>query len=395
MGISSMPILFGNIFLIIAFVLTFFIFLFRGKKLDRLIIIYSLVFLVLFMFHILAFNQFLYPILIAYYMRIFYGYFTVKIVGPGIDTLIINQMYVFSIISIIITGIFALSPTAIDYAYANLCTLADEITYFQPNRKHFIIYTMELGWNVDFPRNSGPFWEPGGFSVFLYLAFVFNLIKEKSFFNKKNIVFLITLISTQSTTGYLAFFIFGIVYVVVNKRISYSIVLAPILLAAAIFAYTNVDFLGDKIDNMVQDSQKENRKQIYTRVVSGQINLERFFSSPIFGIGRFYEIDDDSNPGNNGTTLLLAEFGLVGFLFYFANMFRSYKNYCIENKFDPKLPIAIIIGWLVLGYSQGLFQKPFFYALSFMFLFDGYAKHTMESKILNFKKKVFPQIAER
>lgn len=368
MGVSSMPILFGNEFLIAGFLLTTVIFIMKSKRFDRVIVSYNLVFLALFTMQILAYDRFILGILLAYFMRIYFAYFTVKIIGPNIDRYIVNQIYFFSIISLIVTGVIFANPGVADYIFANVTPLFDQITIFQPNRQHFIIYTMELGWKVEIPRNSGPFWEPGGFSVFLFVALTFNIIRDKKFFNKKNTIFLIALLTTQSTTAYLAFFIFICIYILISYRSIYSFILMPLLIFIFLNIYTQLDFMEEKVNKMYTDSQNARTEKVYSRFVSGKINMENFSSSPIFGIGRFFSIKDDENTGNNGTTLLLAEFGAVGFSYYFVMMFLSYRKYCKRYNFNPYFPLAIIAGLLVLGYSQGIFQKPFFMALCFMYL---------------------------
>jgi hypothetical protein len=368
MGVSSMPILFGNEFLIAGFVLTTIIFVMKSKRFDRVIVSYNLVFLALFGLHLLAYDKFILGIIVAYFMRIYFAYFTVKIIGRDIDKYIVNQIYFFSIISLIITFLIFINPSLADFIYSNITPVFDKITLFQPNRQHFIIYTMELGYKVEIPRNSGPFWEPGGFSVFLFIALTFNLIRDKKFFNKKNTIFLIALLTTQSTTAYLAFFIFVCIYILISYRSIYSFIMMPVLIFIFLNLYTNLNFMEEKVDKMYKDSQKAGTEKVYSRIVSGKINMENFYSSPIFGIGRFFQVADDQNTGNNGTTLLLAEFGAVGFGYYFIMMFLSYRKYCRRYNFNSYFPLAIIAGLLVLGYSQGIFQKPFFMALCFMFM---------------------------
>ncbi|MBS1492822.1 MAG: hypothetical protein JST55_04910 [Bacteroidetes bacterium] len=379
MGVSSMPILFGNEYLIVGFFLSMLIFIGKGKRFDRVIVSYNLVFLALFGLHVLAYDKFILSIIVAYFMRIYFAYFTVKIIGSQIDRYIVNQIYFFSVISLIVTGLIFANPGLADYIFANITPWFDKITIFQPNRQHFIIYTMELGWKVEIPRNSGPFWEPGGFSVFLFIALTFNIVRNKKFFNKKNIIFLIAILTTQSTTAYLAFFIFICIYILISYRSIYSFILMPLLIFIFLNLYSRLDFMEEKVNKMYSDSKKAGTEKVYSRIVSGQINLNNFFSSPIFGIGRFFQVSDEENTGNNGTTLLLAEFGLVGFSYYFLMMFLSYRAYCRKHKFNTLFPFAILAGMLVLGYSQGLFQKPFFMALCFMFLvrFDN---HTFWAK---------------
>ncbi len=389
MGVSSMPILFGNEFLIAGFVLTTIIFIMKSKRFDRVIVSYNLVFLALFGLHLLAYDKFILGIIVAYFMRIYFAYFTVKIIGRDIDKYIVNQIYFFSIISLIITFLIFINPSLADFIYSNITPLFDKITLFQPNRQHFIIYTMELGYKVEIPRNSGPFWEPGGFSVFLFIALTFNLIRDKKFFNKKNTIFLIALLTTQSTTAYLAFFIFVCIYILISYRSIYSFIMMPVLIFIFLNLYTNLNFMEEKVDKMYKESQKAGTEKVYSRIVSGKINMENFYSSPIFGIGRFFQVADDQNTGNNGTTLLLAEFGAVGFGYYFLMMFLSYRKYCRRYNFNSYFPLAIIAGLLVLGYSQGIFQKPFFMALCFMFMVKFDNKESYAATVFKNRLPVF------
>lgn len=322
-------------------------------------------------------------------MRIYFAYFTVKIIGDQIDRYIVNQIYFFSIISLIVTGVIFAYPGTAEYIYANITPVFDQITIFQPNRQHFILYTMELGWKVEIPRNSGPFWEPGGFSVFLFLALTFNIVRDKKFFNKKNIIFLIALLTTQSTTAYLAFFIFICIYILISYRSIYSFILMPLLIFIFLNLYTQLDFMEEKVNKMYIESQNARTEKVYSRFVSGKINMDNFSSSPIFGIGRFFQISDDENTGNNGTTLLLAEFGLVGFSFYFFMMYLSYRAYCRRYNFNKYFPFAIIAGLLVLGFSQGLFQKPFFMALCFMYLVKFSNQKSIGTDVIRGRSLIF------
>lgn len=388
-----MPILFGNEFLIAGFVLTTIIFIMKSKRFDRVIVSYNLVFLALFGLHLLAYDKFILGIIVAYFMRIYFAYFTVKIIGKDIDKYIVNQIYFFSIISLIITFLIFINPSLADFIYSNITPIFDKITLFQPNRQHFIIYTMELGYKVEIPRNSGPFWEPGGFSVFLFIALTFNLIRDKKFFNKKNTIFLIALLTTQSTTAYLAFFIFVCIYILISYRSIYSFIMMPVLIFIFLNLYTNLNFMEEKVDKMYKESQKAGTEKVYSRIVSGKINMENFYSSPIFGIGRFFQVADDQNTGNNGTTLLLAEFGAVGFGYYFLMMFLSYRKYCRRYNFNSYFPLAIIAGLLVLGYSQGIFQKPFFMALCFMFMVKFDNKESYAATVFKNRLPVFNQPA--
>jgi len=368
MGVSSMPILFGNEFLIAGFLLTGIVFFMKSKRFDRVIVSYNLIFLALFGLHVMVYDKFILGVLVAYFMRIYFAYFTVRIIGPNIDKYVVNQIYFFSIISLVVTFAIFINPALAEYINSNIVPFFDQITLFQPNRKHFILYTMELGWKVEIPRNSGPFWEPGGFVIFLFIAFTFNVVRTKKMISKKNIIFLIAILTTQSTTGYLALFVFICVYIIISYKKIYTIISVPILILLFMNVYSQLDFMEEKVNKMYNESKTAGKQKVYSRIVSGQVNFQNFLSSPMFGIGRFFEIAEEENSGNNGTTLLLAEFGLIGFGYYFLMMIFSYRRYCKIHDYNPNYALAVVAGLLVLGFSQGIFQKPFFMGLCFMFL---------------------------
>lgn len=70
------------------------------------------------------------------------------------------------------------------------------------------LYKLWMGQNVMYPnRNSGPFWEPGIFQIYINIALFFSLFfsKEK---NEKNslvhvVIYVVTIFTTISTTGYI------------------------------------------------------------------------------------------------------------------------------------------------------------------------------------------------
>ena len=69
------------------------------------------------------------------------------------------------------------------------------------------------GWSYIFNRNAGPFWEPGVFQGYLFIAVLFLLRRndfEKHYLELTLLVF--TIITTMSTTGYLLLGIAGLYF---------------------------------------------------------------------------------------------------------------------------------------------------------------------------------------
>lgn len=68
-----------------------------------------------------------------------------------------------------------------------------------------------------FNSNYGMFWEPGAFQTFINLALYFQIFVLKDLNGKRIIIFLITIFTTFSTTGYLATMFLFVIYLISNK----------------------------------------------------------------------------------------------------------------------------------------------------------------------------------
>jgi len=374
MGISSMPFLIGNIFLIAGFIYTFIVYFNRFSKIDRWVIVFSSVFLFLFIGQIITFSSIDVPVFIAFFIRIFYAYFTVKIIGKDIDRYYINSMYFFAIVSLIFWSIISIIPSFKYFLLDNITPLFYPITYF-PGYDHLIVFTMNFG-NGEFLRNSGAFWEPGGFGIFLNIALIFNLIRTKKIIEKKNIVFILAVITTFSTGSYITLFILLFAFLIYSKRFSYIIFGIPLIFILATTYFEELPFMYPKILKNIEYAQGNYTNLQRTRFVSALADIDDLRENPIIGKGRFNipRYDDvekfhqSADYRNNGTTKFLAQFGLLGFIFYFFTMYKSFRNYCLLHDFPLKFAYFIIIIIMVAGFSQTIFTKPFFFALAFMFI---------------------------
>jgi len=101
-------------------------------------------------------------------------------------------------------------------------------------------------------RNCGPFWEPGAFQGFLNLSLWFELTlnrKRDLYWKIRVAVFIITVLTTLSTGGYIVLFTILLFYFIQDKKnnSAWRIAGIAILLIMSIYAYTTLDFLGDKI----------------------------------------------------------------------------------------------------------------------------------------------------
>lgn len=103
----------------------------------------------------------------------------------------------------------------------------DYISYFPTVRNtanlevHNLFFT--VAHNSSYIKsNFGLFWEPGAFQTFLNLALFMELFISKKTSTKRVIVFILTVITTFSTTGYIGTFLIMIIYLYKKKNIIYK-----------------------------------------------------------------------------------------------------------------------------------------------------------------------------
>ena len=390
-AMTSIPFFVSDIYLYLGFLISFILFIYKKQKVDLFIIVYSLIYFAIFMAQVFWFSVDEPNIILGYFFRIIYAYMTIKIIGEKIVDYYINIIFFFSIISLLFFIPYIFYPEQFDQLFRSLSELVEPFQIDTPGRDHFILYTYGLEYeDVDgdsaksLIRNSGPFWEPGGYGIFLTIAILFEMIKKHRFFTKKTIVFLIALLSTLSTGAFFVFFIVVISYIILNPTIL-RIILLVLFSVLSMSIYSKLFFLSEKVND--QSSYNYSLKYApRSRFVCAQLDWNDFVSNPILGRGRFestrfdVKVDDtvsNINHRNNGTTNLLVEFGFFGFAAFFYFMYLSFARLCKVYRY--KIQFAIIFTFIIiaLGFSQKIFQKPFFIGLSFMFL-AAYKKEDVE-----------------
>jgi len=160
---------------------------------------------------------------------------------------------------------------------------------FTYQRTIYIIYTY-LGDPTHALKNSGMFWEPGAFAGILMMCIGLN-VKDLSFLWKthktKVVVVILALLTTQSTTGYITFFITSIYYIlffVKNPLIKVAII--PAIFAISILAYKNADFLQEKIKDQSEKTSILGRGEFSnSRFGSFVFDLHYIKKHPLIGNG--------------------------------------------------------------------------------------------------------------
>jgi hypothetical protein len=373
--------------LFISFAFTFLLFINRKDLYtDRFLGIYVLVFIVASLGQALTFDFIPFTTVFGYVIRILLSYMVIKLVGKRFVTIVIQQLYVFCIISFFFYFSSLLDnniETYIVQTIAPVFELPKSADAFYATTPNILIFNFNSGLGYsEILRNSGPFWEPGAFAGFIIIALIFNIILTKKLFNRRNVIFIIAILTTTSTSGYIALFLIIFFYYIQLSNNSVKFLLTPMIFIGALFSYYQFEFLGVKIDKSARSISTSNTSN---RFVSALTDLEDIREYWIFGRGMNettrYNFSDymgaQEKHRNNGVTAILVNMGIiVGFL-YFRSIYKSFAALCRTYGLTSFFAGSLILIILIIGFSEGYFTKVFFIALTMLHI-----NYTREKKVI-------------
>ena len=231
-------------------------------------------------------------------------------------------------------------------------------------------------------RNSGFMWEPGAFAAMILIAMIILYIKKG--FNKplfrRYLIYSIALLTTLSTTGYIAFVLFLLMLSidVFKVRILRGIIFFIIFISVSIYV-SNLPFVTQKIidqsnsinianDTKVGSSVQKKSLGRFGSLVAG---IKILKNNPITGIG----LDDSRRTGEigkyqwtNGLIDYALKFGLIGIILLIINLYKSI-NQIGEIKITKINSTIIVLILMTILFSNPIAILPIFLALQFSFLF--------------------------
>lgn len=212
-------------------------------------------------------------------------------------------------------------------------------------------------------RNSGPFWEPGRFTIFITIAIAINLFyKKQPLFTKQNLILILTNITTFSTTGYIAMGVLFVGYTFfarLKQSQKYLIILCLCILIPYII---QLDFIAEKIQ-----AQAGELDVTWSRFGAIVYHWGQIKQSPIIGYGPFLlNVTDELMLSPNGLTDLVRYYGIPASLLLYTFLYKGTQLYIgtTNNKFN----VCAFVVILILCFSQTITISPFFYLLYFFSL---------------------------
>jgi hypothetical protein len=142
------------------------------------------------------------------------------------------------------------------------------------------------------------------------------------------------------------------------------------------YAYSELEFLGSKIDDEMKliayDAQVQGGN---SRMASAYLDIVELNENKLyifFGRGNHPEhrvaTRDKAVQRNNGTTDVIAVWGIPFFICYVLLMGRSIRSVCRYYKGKTYLALLFVAIMLTLGVSEPYFRFGFFYALVLLYI---------------------------
>lgn len=360
-------------------IFVFLLFLKRRKKFNPRIFLLISPFIIAYILQAIVFDSYYYgftnvsQILVDFTLV----YLIIVLMGNSFGRTFVNFMFFLTIVSFFLypTQFFPELQDTIKNSFGSILTpLGSENIPegFRSNTLFFFNYIHTYGHGTEslLLRNSGPFWEPGMFGVFLCLALIINLfINKVKFLTKKNIVFIIGVITTVSTSAYLILFLIILFHFWSLKNKFKFLLYAPVLLLFISVAYGYVwelDFMREKVEKNIATS-KEDRTSRFGAVI---YHFEQLKESPLTGVTiantsadqNLQFINKEVSP--NGLSLVFYVFGIPIGIYYFLRLYKGIKNLLIShNSFRKSTAIGVFILILLLAFSQDVTMRLFYIML--------------------------------
>ena len=266
--------------------------------------------------------------------------------------------------------------------------------YHTPTLLVFTFHPEYFEGKFSYVRNAGIFWESGAFSVFLnitlFLHYSSKTIKSvKDLFDKDAAILVIALVSTTSTMGFISLMII-LVFFSAQLKSNFKYILLVMILITGFFAFSTVEFLGEKVTRELGQSKVTNN-----RFGSALKDFDNISQRPLLGWSRRNEVIFKTSESNalthrpNGFTNFLRCYGLFYFLVYFYLIFHAFKNVYNYHHHFPNyyVPLFGVILLWIISFSELIFDLVFLKAL--IFLYGAYFPKRFTADSPSFAKPFF------
>lgn len=330
---------------------------------------------------------------ISLFFRIGVAYIILFILGKKFIYLYVRVLYFLGLISLVFWLLFVLIPPFERFILFNITPIFDHYLYeigedLKPPAPHFIIYTMNheganiansglggalsslRGFERIYMRNSVCFTEPSTAMLFIIPALAFSLVIYKKITSKEVIVFILVVLTSWSTGGFVVLFLLLTGWYFTQRGGKNKLLMLPITILVAYQAFYNVDAFGDELSTKFNEAASMDLQYAKrTRLVNAILDINESFSHPLFGKGFYVENRplDYYDWRTNGTTFLLNRYGYIAFFLYFFFIFKFFDLLCYSFNANKQFALVMILSLILIGFGNKNFEKPFFIGLTLIY----------------------------
>ncbi|MCM1140274.1 MAG: hypothetical protein NC453_17035 [Muribaculum sp.] len=348
----------------------------KKKVITKEVVLIALVWISINMIAILVTNSnvfylqiggFLVNIYIAYYLLRYYS----DLFWPKYE----KYLYRLCIISFFIY-IFSISfPGLITQLSSYFRWFTDDIYFRKSTQQNYCYMFFFVSTGRDILRNSGFMWEPGAYALILTILISLNIARENERDWRKIIVYLIILVTTFSTAGYISILMFAITYLVRSKAVINKVVIG--LIGSIVILYVlDLEWLMPKINNYIYDYQNETvyEQGITTykeanRLLSAKYLIGKSLQLPLgWGVAedKISYLATNEIVTVNGLFSLLCIWGWPCFLYAMKNIYVFYEGFSPKNFQSKRAVIAcLFIANIIVLFSNPVERNPIIYLLIF------------------------------
>lgn len=283
--------------------------------------------------------------------------------------LFLKFMYVISVSAIFLEILYYIAPGIVN-ALPTITNTAG-LSF-----KTVLLSSIEIG-QRGFCRAGGIFWEPGAFAVYLNIALFFSFFLCEKLQYRKIITYIIALLITVSTTGYITLFILLLLFATLGEGFNNNklnkMIIALSLVAIFSFVVLNNTVLFYSLFGKIINKTSTTQVRVASLVGGFQIAMDR----PLFGAlaSNIRPLMLTYQPTSGGmlTNTISYQFAAYGFPFGIVFSFLSIKFLASCSK-KILLTLGMIVFWVVLFISE-----TFFSFLPFIFVFYSLGGNSCES----------------
>lgn len=382
LGASGIPYISDSKINVLLFGLMVFIFFLRQKFLNKSFILFSTILFSITLLQAFKFDFISMITTMGLFTMVINAYLIIKILEDKFIPYYVNVLYYMAISSFVFYFMFLFFPSIGTFFLQTIVPVFSIFNISHSISETILVYNLS---HIDLFRNSGPFWEPGAFAGYLILAYIFNFFKNPKMTDKKNMVFLIAILTTLSTTAFFALFLFlFFIYFKKIKNIIFKVGAVIIIITVSIYAYNTLDFLGKKIEEQLkvaleQGIQKSSNSQRFLNILRDINSLK---GNEYLGRGGNNQTRFGVAPGEKfiiptvGLTDVIVKYGIPFFLLLLFFLYRSVCTYAKHFNHEDKLYCIGIISAIL---TTLLSEVYFAYSMYWSLLFVQYAYYPRES----------------